>query len=321
MSVSAQPQVSIVTPSLNQARFLREALESVQLQDYAAIEHIVVDGGSVDGSVEILEDMGDRIRWVSEPDAGQAHAVNKGFGMARGEILGWLNADDVYFPGALTRVVDFFRRKPNASFVYGDVEAIDINGSSYGLRANVGPGGSKELVEHGDFIVQPGAFWLSDLWNEAGPLDERLHYTLDYEFWMRTAKRFHLHYLPDPLAKERLHGDAKTFSGDLERIEELRAIAIRHGGTELATAFRGEAGAVWVRQGFRHLLSWRLRDGVRDIASGLKLSNSLLKTGLFLASWALLGDNVRARLWMNRAKAARRRRARREERLLSPSKP
>ena len=134
-----QPLVSIVTPSYNQARFLGQAVESVLVQDYPQIEYLVLDGGSTDGSVEILRAHEDRIdHWVSEPDAGQADAINRGWQRSRGQILAWLNSDDRYEPGAISAVVEAFQRHPGADVVAGDCQVIDGHGAFLLLNANPG---------------------------------------------------------------------------------------------------------------------------------------------------------------------------------------
>jgi len=298
-------RVSVVTPLLNQAAFVEETIDSVKSQDYPWLEHIVVDGGSTDGSLEILADHGDHLTWISESDAGQAAAINKGFGMASGEILCWLNADDLLAPGAIRSVVSFFRQHPDASLVYGDAEAIDVSGRSYGRRVNVGPGSLRELVEERDFIVQPAAFWRASLWRQVGPLDENLRYVFDYEFWMRVAAISELHYLPEVLARERLHSQAKTFEGGDRRTRELEQIAARHGGDGIPRAFRAEAGAGHILKGLREWTRGRWRLGAAAIRRGVRLSDSLPKLTVFVGTTVLLGPGrvARARLWSNRWKS------------------
>ncbi len=120
-----RPLVTIVTPSFNQAGFIEETIQSVIAQDYQPIEHLVIDGGSTDGTLELLRKYQDHLSWVSEPDRGQTDAINKGFRRAHGAILCWLNADDVLMPGAISTVASYFESHPQVSFVYGDVLAID----------------------------------------------------------------------------------------------------------------------------------------------------------------------------------------------------
>lgn len=131
-----RPFLSIVTPSLNQASLLAELMGNVRSQDVASLEHIVIDGASTDGTRDMLLLAGPEVRWVSEADRGQASALNKGFTMARGEVLAWINCDDRYTPGALKFVVEFFKAHPEVKFLFGDALAVDGKGHSYGLSLN-----------------------------------------------------------------------------------------------------------------------------------------------------------------------------------------
>src|SRR5215213_9072825 len=135
----SQPLVSIITPSLNQAAFIGAAIESVLAQDYAQIEYLVVDGGSTDDTLEILRRYGDRVRWISEPDAGQADAIDKGIRLTHGEILAWLNADDLYLPGAVARAVAAFAEDANRALVYGQAQDIDMHGHVIGRSWQIEP--------------------------------------------------------------------------------------------------------------------------------------------------------------------------------------
>jgi glycosyltransferase involved in cell wall biosynthesis len=212
--MNAPPLVSIVTPSLNQGAYLEEALRSVLEQNYRRIEYWVIDGGSTDGSQAILQRYAGRLAgWVSEPDRGQAHAINKGLRRAQGEILGWLNADDALLPGAVQTVVSAFSADPAIDVVYGRLERMDDRGQP--VRTPQLP---KDRVEFagldaiGECVVnQPGAFWRRGIMEKAGLLDESLRYVLDYEYWLRmllAGGRFRR--LPERLARFRLSEGSKT---------------------------------------------------------------------------------------------------------------
>jgi glycosyltransferase involved in cell wall biosynthesis len=184
------PLVSIVTPSFNQGRYLEAAIRSVLGQDYPRIEYLVIDGGSTDESLTVLQRYADRLAyWHSRPDRGQAHAVNLGLARATGELLGWLNSDDLLAPGAVWRAVQVFQSQPEIDVVYGRLARIRDDG-----RPVPTPTLPKDRVEFGlahvvgECIVnQPGAFWRRRIMERVGLLDERLVYSLDYEYWIRMA--------------------------------------------------------------------------------------------------------------------------------------
>jgi hypothetical protein len=255
-----QPVASIITPSLNQAAFIEAAIDSVLAQDYPSIEYIVVDGGSTDGTLEILKRYGDRIRWISEPDAGQSDAIDKGVRLTQGEVLGWLNADDVYLPGALSRAVQAFEQDSNPALVYGQAQDIDIHGHVLGRSRQVEPFSMRRLLEFGDFIVQPAAFFLRPAYQAVGGLDRTLHYCMDYDLWIRLAQRYAVHYLTEPLAQSRIYGATKTSSGGLKRLLEIEAMVRRYGRARLPACYYPEmlqaCGAALAR-GWRDGLSRR----------------------------------------------------------------
>jgi glycosyltransferase involved in cell wall biosynthesis len=250
--------VSIVTPSYNQGEFIEATLQSIQKQTYPTIEHIVVDNCSTDSTKAVLDRYGGEITTIIEPDNGQTDAINKGMRRASGEIMAWLNADDLYLPQTVRTVVDFFNSHPEALFVYGDVEAIDRDGKSYGVRPFIEQTDADELVHVRNRIVQPAAFWRRTLWEQIGELDTTLHYVMDYEYWMRTARHTQIRYIPVILAQERLYDAAKTFRGTLKRIRELEEIGKRHGGEGLPENFKAEAAATYLlHRDFRSALELR----------------------------------------------------------------
>ena len=220
--------VSIVTPSLDQGRYVREAIESVRAQTYSPIEHIVVDGGSTDGTLEILGEY-EGLRWVSEPDGGQSHALNKGFALATGEILGWLNADDAYEPGAVAAAVEALR-SAGAGLVYADVTRVDDDG--------VNPRRIRSRPEFdlwtelnlGCGIYSPAVFFTRDALESAGGIDESLHLTMDYDLWLRIGMRFPVRHVDAVWAIQRRHEEAKSVSRREDFWPERLAVSRRYGG-------------------------------------------------------------------------------------------
>lgn len=259
-----RPLVTVVIPTLNSGRFLEEAIGSVLSQDYEALECWVVDGGSTDRTLEILRAHAGRIQWVSEPDRGQAHAINKGFALARGEVLSWLNADDRYLPGAVSRAVGCLLSHPELAAVYGDVEWIDEHGRVLELRRSM-PFDLHRLLNYYNYIPQMGTFFWREALEEVGGLDEALQYAMDYDLWIRMGKRRSMGYMGCVLAQWRIHKGSKTSSSPLVAMPENLAVSRRHGGMRLspmrlsALLWRmGAAGAV--RLG-RRLLERRWRRG------------------------------------------------------------
>lgn len=204
----AFPLVTIVTPSFNQGQFIRDTIESVLSQDYPAIEYIVMDGGSTDDTVSILESYGDRLRWVSEPDRGQAHAVNKGWRRANGEILAWINSDDIWLPGAVATAVDYLVAHPEVGMVYGEADLVDQGGRVI-RRYPTYPFEQHRPMERCG-ICQPTVFIRQGVVAPIGYLNEALHYCMDYEMWIRIARHSSIGYVPNCLAHSRWHDECKT---------------------------------------------------------------------------------------------------------------
>ena len=229
-SARTLPLVTIVTPSLNQGRYLRAAIDSVVGQDYPRIEYFVVDGGSKDDSVNILASYGDRLKWVSEPDKGQANAINKGFRQARGSILGWLNSDDTYAPGAIAKVVETFESHPGVGLVYGNGAILNEAGDVVRGFDEIEPFSLWRLVHFLDYILQPAAFFRRDALLQVGLLDEHLEFGLDWDLWIRLAALHEVLHVEEELGFSRVYAATKTSTGGWRRIRELRRLASRHSG-------------------------------------------------------------------------------------------
>jgi glycosyltransferase involved in cell wall biosynthesis len=224
------PLVSVVTPSYNQGRFIAATIESVLSQDYSNIEYIVVDGASNDDTAEVVARYGDRLRFVSEPDRGQSDAINKGFRMARGEIVAWLNSDDVFLPGAVSAAVAALTDRPDAGAVYGEGYQMDEAGNITSRFAVTQEFNLWRLLNLSDYILQQSVFFRRRVFDEIGFLDESLHYGMDWEILMRIGLHYPIQYIPHEMGAIREYPSAKSFSGGSARARELAAIMRRHTG-------------------------------------------------------------------------------------------
>lgn len=226
-----QPLVSIITPSFNQAGFLETTIRSVLNQDYPYIEYIIVDGGSIDGSLEIIQRYADRLAWwVSEPDQGQTDAINKGFAHAQGDILAWLNSDDTYLPNAISEALAFLRTHPEIGMVYGDASLVDEYGQVIG-KFPARQTDYRRLRRGYVHIPQQAAFFRASLWRQVGPLDPTFYFAMDYDLWVRLARLAPLHYQPRLWANFRLHQAGKSVVSDDRCWPEMLRVHQREGGS------------------------------------------------------------------------------------------
>jgi len=253
------PSIAIVTPSYNHARFLRATIDSVLGQDYPKLFYHVQDGGSVDGSVPILESYGDRISWRSHPDKGQADAINLGFENVDCDIMAYLNSDDVLLPGTLAYIADFFDRRPDIDVVYGHRVFIDSDGSEIG-RA-VLPAHSEKALLYAGYIPQETMFWRRRVWNKIGCIDASLQYALDWEFMLRAqAAQFKFERARRFIACFRVHDQQKTTSNyDVGR-KEMRALRLRYLGHAPSQSEIARAISPYLARQF--ILHWSYRLGL-----------------------------------------------------------
>ena len=224
------PLVSIVTPSYNQAAFLEERFARCWPRITRGIEYLIIDGGSTDGSLEIIRRHQDQLAgWVSEPDRGQTEAINKGFALAKGDILAWLNSDDTYLPHAISEAVAYLRTHAEAGMVYGDANLMDEQGEKIG-RFPARQTDYARLRRGYVHIPQQAAFFRADLWRKVGPLDPDFYFAMDYDLWVRLAKISQLHYHPRLWANFRLHGAGKSVISDERCWPEMLRVHRREGG-------------------------------------------------------------------------------------------
>lgn len=235
-------KLSIITPSFNQHIFLGAALQSILSQRGGfELELLVIDGASTDGSVELLEQINDdRVVWVSEPDGGQADALNKGFARATGDVVAWLNSDDLYVPGALAAVVDAFENHGGARWIVGRCEIIDAQ--DHVIRRGITRYKERALRRYRyglllreNFISQMAVFWRREFFESVGPLDESLRYTMDYDLWLRMGAQADPLVLDRVLARFRVHREGKGRRHTLAQFSEQYRVACRYlGGKPLA---------------------------------------------------------------------------------------
>jgi glycosyltransferase involved in cell wall biosynthesis len=228
--------LSFVIPTRNQAGFLAQCIDSCLAQGIADAEIVVVDGASTDGTQSVLAGYGDRIRWVSERDRGQSDAINKGVRMARGEIIAWINSDDYYAgPGVIRMLLDVFAADPQCDIAYGDGQRVTADGKPLGAYNARPITRLAEIVTHpASFVLQPTLLFRRDVFLAVGGVDESLHYTMDYELWIRlfgAARR--TRYIRELIACARYHADAKSIAAMGPQIREMVEVK-RRNATRLA---------------------------------------------------------------------------------------
>jgi glycosyltransferase involved in cell wall biosynthesis len=234
------PKISIVTPSFNQGIYLEECIRSILDQEYPNLEYFIIDGGSSDESVSIIQKYANRLAgWVSERDLGQSDAINKGLKQATGELVTWLNADDFYLPGSLQAAAQVYRQNPQAPFYFGDGLRVNEQGEK---KQSFFPSGvllfDREALIHGlNYILQPATFIRRAALEKTGYLDMNLHYGLDTDLWIRLSGLGEPAPVHALLAASREHESSKTATGSFKRLEELRLLAEKYSGMPVTPGY------------------------------------------------------------------------------------
>jgi len=227
-------KISIVTPSYNQAEFIERTIRSILDQNYSDLEYIVMDGGSTDGTVGILKKYDGKIIWKSEKDNGQSDAINKGLKMVAGDIVAYLNSDDTYEPGTLAKAAKFFKKNPEIKWAYGRCKIIDENDKEIrkwitAYKNLLGKNFSYPKLLAENFICQPATFWRRELLDEIGYFNEKEHFCMDYEFWLRAGQKYPAGAIPEHLANFRYYSNSKSGSVNKKQFQDELRLAKQFG--------------------------------------------------------------------------------------------
>jgi glycosyltransferase involved in cell wall biosynthesis len=231
--VTDLPKISVITPTYSQSHFIEQTIKCVLDEDYPNLEYIIIDGGSTDGTVEILKKYNDKLIWRSEKDNGLADAINKGLRLATGEIVAYLNSDDLYEKGTLARIGSYFKDNPQATWICGKCRIINENGREFHRLITryknfwLKRYSYKKLLAI-NFISQPAVFWRRKVIKEVGLFNVNLKFAMDYEYWLRIGKNHKPAILDEYLAKFRIHPNAKGTKSYTEQFREELAIARRY---------------------------------------------------------------------------------------------
>ncbi len=306
---SVAPTISIVVPTLDAGAYVVDTIASLEGSprdgrrwDSHRLEVIVVDGGSSDDTLDWFRASGlEDLTIVKAPELNQAAAINRGFELATGEILGWLNGDDIHWPGAVTHVARAFTDDPDLVLLYGHAVAMDETGRHYGVRPHVRAADHSVLLAD-DVIVQPASFWRRSTWERFGPLDATYEYVFDYDFFLRVAAERPLRFDEVALAGERLHAATKTAGGGERRIAELERLMVAHTGTaHVPETFLGEPASVELRALVRELREGRF--ATRTTAAAGRLRTQPVSGAARLALSAIGGERLYLRTLLRVTKA------------------
>ena len=247
--------ISVVTPSFNQAKFIERTILSVLEQDAPPAEYVVFDGGSTDDTVTILKKYEDRLRWVSEKDTGQTQAVNKGIKATSGDVIGWINSDDIYYPGTFKTVLECFEKYPDVNVIYGNANHIDENDNT--LEPYYTEKWNYERLKDICFLCQPAVFFRRDVIEKVGLLDETLQYCMDYEYWLRAGAELKFHYLTQTLAGSRMYNGNKTLGARTKVHAEICNMLYKQIGHVPSKWVFAYAHAIADEQGYNRSDPWQ----------------------------------------------------------------
>ncbi len=289
------PRVTVVTPSYNQGSFIRATIESVLSQDYANLEYIIMDGGSTDETAAVVRDYASRLTFISERDRGQSHAINKGFRMASGEIVSWLNSDDLYLPGAVRIAVETLGKEPAAAAVYGEGYLIDREGNVTSRFPCTEPLNLWKFVYLSDYILQQTVYFRKAALEKVGYIDESLHYSMDWDILIRLGLRYPLVYVSEYMGCLREYPEAKSFAGGVRRAREIRDMLRSHTGVRIPPGHivygLETYQNLWCRRAEKLALGWTpavrfLQSGIR-FAAGTVIGRTIHHSqGLYADGWA-----------------------------------
>lgn len=271
-----KPLVSIITPSFNKGQYIEETIQSIRNQGYTNTEHIIIDGGSTDETLAILKKYNGQVSWISEPDRGQSDAINKGWKIARGEIIAYLNADDTYTSDAVGIAVTYLNEHPDIGVVYGDGILTDETGKVL-CPYRAGEFSIRELIYCRDNILQPAVFLRKVVYDRIGGIDEDLHLAMDLDYWIRAGLQFRIAYIPIPLATAKIYHDAKSVLLMHNYIRDYEVILKKvfsdpYLPTELASEKNAVYTYVYTKGGLDFIHLGMIREGLEYLWKALRMN-------------------------------------------------
>lgn len=273
--MDTQPLVSIVTPSFNAADTIQETIESVLGQTYPNIEYIIMDGNSNDGTQDIVQAYEGRLQLISEPDDGQSDAINKGWKRCTGDIVAWLCADDMYYPDTVESMVAAFLDKPDTMWTYGLADYVDKAGKPTIVRDPTYEWNYQNLFEYGNFITQPTVFMRREILNELGYVRTDLHFTMDYEIWLRVGAVYPAVFIQKPLAIVRTYPETKTSSGGIKRMGEYEYLMSHYGWEDIPEGMRHDWTRIYLKQIFTDLSQGQVKQSTQSLSGAFRYPNHI----------------------------------------------